>query len=452
MYFRDGFLWLKLLLSKTLLLPFLTWLELRRVKPFEQGTLKAISRAIRSDKAHVRNVYKSSVKNYIALGMDFLFLARCSSRTRQKQLASTRVLGAEHLSEVLDSSRPILIISMYMGNFPLGFLKLMSEVKNKRKIFAFKFNNQTANETLLFSLFQNTSQDIEPLRAGEEGGKRAFLELRKGNIVAMVVDAEVHVTSRENVLFFGENCAMQGGPATLALLTKAVIVPIINYQDRHGQAVVQVESAIYPEKQTAAESPRQVIQCLTQAIAEQMEDWVQMAPQQVLRWSSLAHIMSHTPVESSMAIRCATPNDIPWLINHFRHRQQSSFLALSSIHGFSESELKVVLAGDHNTYVSAADERNFILSVQDVDIEHGQARMQFFCADESSTASLGFLNSFMKQHNLKRLTSFVFANEEKEISLLTALGFCQEAVFRQHVFLSGSYMDVIVYGRQEEWT
>ena len=163
-YFKDSFLWLRLLASKALLLPILTHLELRRIKPFERFVLKKIGKVTRRDSADVRSIYKQSVKKNIAMVMNFLFLARCSQQTRAKQLANTQVIGAEHLLNMKDSSRPVLIISMYMGNFPQGFLKVMSEIKNTRKIFCFKFNKKTTNEELLFSLFRSTSQNIEPLK------------------------------------------------------------------------------------------------------------------------------------------------------------------------------------------------------------------------------------------------------------------------------------------------
>lgn len=178
-----------------------------------------------------------------------------------------------------------------MGNFPLGFLKLMATVKNDRKVFAFKVNEQSANEQALFAMFQTTTQDIEPLRVAENGGKRAFLELRKKNVVAMMVDAEVHVQSRKAVSFLNHNCLMQSGPAVLAALTKAVILPIINYEDSSGRLVVQVEPTIDPN-QYARLSNDDAVSRLTQRIADIMEKWVRIDPSQVQRWPSIVETLS----------------------------------------------------------------------------------------------------------------------------------------------------------------
>lgn len=452
MTFRDLFIWFNFVFRKIIVLPVLLILERKKFKSNEGDVVEIIKNIVKVNGGEALSIYICGMKNYIFSGMEFLFVAKCSSKVLKKKLDETHVIGIENLTQVLEPSRPILIISMYMGDFSLGFLKLMSEIKSQRNLFVFKFNGKSTNEDLLFSLFQSTSHAIEPLRAGEEGGKKAFLELRKGNVVAMVVDAEVHVTSREMVNFFGHQCAMQSGPATLAVLTKAIIVPIINYKDSNGKAVVRVEPVIYSDKLSEGESSQQIIARLTQDIATLMEGWIRIDPKQVLRWPSIAHIMGHdgTEFEHKAELRAAKPSDIPLLTKNFCNRSKSSYLVLSSIHGFSESELKTIFGEGHNIYVTNSGKKNLVLSLHDMDIEHGQARVQLFCADELNVAPRAFLHSLMQKHRIKRITSYVFADEENEINLLKNIGFVKEAVFRQHVFIAGNYVDVIVYGLQEK--
>ncbi len=446
---KDNILLFGRILAEHLIVPVLAFSERSRLRLFETFTQNGIRRALQIDEKKASNIYRQSVRNFTSLGVDFFFLSRLSQHATQVKVDGTKVIGEKILSEVFASSRPVLIITIYMGNFPLGFLKLMSTVPNDRKIFAFKVNDQTSNEDALFSMFRAANQNIEPLRAGEEGGKRAFLELRKRNVVAMMVDAEVHVKSRENVSFLNHNCPMQSGPAILAALTKSVILPIINYHDSDGQLVAKVEPPIDPEEFEGMAN-KELISRLTQCIAEKIEGWIHIDPAQVQRWGSIAEIISRgKPIGESSLMRLATPSDIPWIISLTQNREDRSFMALASPHGFSESELKVVFSQGHLFFLPEDQSNEVLLSLHDIDAEHGQARVQFYALD-SSYAPKDFLRSLMRKHRISRFISYVFPDEKGEIRVLTKLGFIQEAVFREHVFHAGSYRDIVVFGWQEK--
>lgn len=278
-------------LSRKLIVPLMARSMLRGLRPFEPRTLENIGRALRLNPNQALAIYRRGAVNFMAVALDIFFMSRGSERALQKKLDAIKVLGIERVEPVFASDRPVLIITMHMGHFPFGFLKLVGAIKKKRKVFVFKANPRNPNEDTLFAAFRRQSLEIEPLRAGEEGGKRAFLELRKGNVVAMMVDAEVHVTSRATVTFFGQPCPMQSGPATLAVLTRAVIVPIINFVDASGLSVVQVEPPLYPDKISPEESSQQIIARLTQEIARLMESWIRIDPSQVQAWTGIAETM-----------------------------------------------------------------------------------------------------------------------------------------------------------------
>ena len=295
---KDFILSSGLFIAKLFLVPVIAKIKLRKFKLYEVFTLEGIGKALNVNKKPALKIYRRSVKRLSNLGIEFFFTSRLSQPALQKKIDAVNIKGAEQLMTTLALSRPILIVTIYMGNFPLGFLRLMSSVKNQRKVFAFKVNAKNSNEDILFSLFRKTSQDIQPLRANEDGGKKAFLALRQGNVVAMMVDAEVHVRSRKEVTFFNQQCLMQSGPATLATLTNAIIVPIINYEDTNSQPVVQVETPLYSDKIAANESHQEVIARLTQGIAKLIENWIRIDPSQVQRWPSIAQILSHSVSEN----------------------------------------------------------------------------------------------------------------------------------------------------------
>lgn len=148
-------------------------------------------------------------------------------------------------------------------------------------------------------------------------------------------------------------------------------------------------------------------------------------------------------------MRRAAPSDVPWMIECHRNRGDSSFVALSSAHGFSESELRSMLSEASSGYFVSPDNGNLIVSIHDMDFEHGQSRIQI-CANDACEAPDAFLKHLMQTHGIHRVTSYVFPQETCEIKILTALGFTREAVFREHFFTGGSYSDIVIYGLMAE--
>lgn len=282
-------------LSSVLLVPWALRAQLRALQRFQGATVSAIGGALRLPADRALRVYRASLRTFVRFNLQYLFLCRSSSAAVRARMAAIEVRGQEHLTPFLTDGRPVLLITMHMGEFQLGFLKLAASLRSKRNIFAFKISERNADEDALFAAFARESQHIEPLRAGQDGGRRAYLELRKGNVVMMTVDLEVHVTSRSTVEFFGRPCQMQNGPATLALLTGAVIVPIINYTDAAGVDTVRVETPLDTKAQFTGEPPRAIIDRLTQQIATLMQTWIAIDPTQVHAWSAIAETIHHRP-------------------------------------------------------------------------------------------------------------------------------------------------------------
>lgn len=145
-------------------------------------------------------------------------------------------------------------------------------------------------------------------------------------------------------------------------------------------------------------------------------------------------------------MRHATPADIPWITQLLKNGRGRGFMSLSSIHGFSKSELEVVFTQEHLFFVPENLDNQLILSVHDIDTRHGQARVQF-CSATTSVEPRAFIYSLMQNYGIKRLVSYVFPDEEDEIRILSRLGFVKEAVFREHIFIAGGYSDIVVFGR-----
>jgi len=139
------------------------------------------------------------------------------------------------------------------------------------------------------------------------------------------------------------------------------------------------------------------------------------------------------------------PTDVSWLNKHFSQRNHSSFVTLSSVYGYSESEL-VSLFSIENNSMFCSTSGDMLLSVHADDAPHSQVRIQL-CVNKRVGDEYQVLEAYLNKMNANKLYSYVFPTEVAEIDVLQSLGFIKEVVFREHVFLEGSYIDIIVYGQ-----
>ncbi|WP_426207494.1 GNAT family N-acetyltransferase [Massilia sp. TWP1-3-3] len=143
------------------------------------------------------------------------------------------------------------------------------------------------------------------------------------------------------------------------------------------------------------------------------------------------------------------PQHLPQLLVQSAPGADSSYVALASSFGNSVSELDAILSDAQNLqFIDDACEPPLLLSVHAVDQIQGHARIQVHGSDTRG-ALAAFLQRLSEQLQVTRLYSYVFPHEAAEVALLEALGFTQEACFRDHLFINGTYADLCVYGRVE---
>lgn len=141
--------------------------------------------------------------------------------------------------------------------------------------------------------------------------------------------------------------------------------------------------------------------------------------------------------------------DLVALSKRFNNHKHSYFL-LGSLHGYSISELKIIMQSQTGCqYLNAEKQPDVLLSVFDVDQSQEHARIQLYAIKRVEIDLTGFMQELKSLYQLKRLYSYVFPEEEIEISCLESAGFLYEAVFRQHVYVDGRYRDLLVYGQSE---
>jgi KDO2-lipid IV(A) lauroyltransferase len=100
--------------------------------------------------------------------------------------------------------------------------------------------------------------------------------LRDNGLLALVCDRDLRGDGVD-VEFFGEHTTLPAGPATLALRTGAVIVPVAVYFRPHGGHHAVVRPPLDTSRQG---SLREDVARITQALAREFEGLIAAEPQQ----------------------------------------------------------------------------------------------------------------------------------------------------------------------------
>jgi lauroyl/myristoyl acyltransferase len=274
----------------------------RQLAPYERTTVRVIGDFLNIRPPEARRVYLRSLNAFTWFNLDYERVCRAGVPYMEQRIRSIDVQNLDNIRPYLNSRQLLLIVTIHMGMFPLGFLRLISKIESEREVFVFKMSEQNAHEVAMFAAYERYAIVPRALRPSEGGGRKAFMELRRGNIVVMAVDLEINVTMRTPVSFLGRTVMMQAGPATLAALTGATVLPVINFQDAFGNPVLRIEPPITAEPSYKGESHSEVVRRVTQSIASVVESWIRIDPAQVHAWSSLAETVirpANSPVEAA---------------------------------------------------------------------------------------------------------------------------------------------------------
>lgn len=295
-------------LSRIAITPIMLVTIMARMRRLQAQTLRGISSALYLRPLPSFFLYVRSLISFVNFGVDYAIICAGGSDGIRRKMSEFDIRGETHFASALDTGRPILVVTMHMGDFQLGFLRLVERLRPRRQLSVFKLSDQNDNEDILLKTFASLGNEPIVMRAGDGGGRQAYLALRKGHIVAITIDLELNVTSRSTVQFFGRPCHMQNGPATLAALTRALIVPVINFTDSTHRRIVCVGVPIDAGVTAHGEDMPVTIQRLTQDLASCLESWIRIDPGQVQAWSAIAETMA-CPVpeanEAKVAIKCA---------------------------------------------------------------------------------------------------------------------------------------------------
>ena len=186
--------------------------------------------------------------------------------------------GMDRLDDAMAAGRGALMVSPHMGNWDFAAAWA-----------ALRYNGVvTVAERLrpegLFDKFvayrESLGMEVVPL--GDPDTVRVLARrLKEGRLVCLLADRDISHTGVP-VSLFGEAASMPAGPAVLAMLTKAPLMPLSLWHTREGLLAEIGPPIEVPDQGQRAERISQVTQSLADAFASRIalhpEDWHMMQP------------------------------------------------------------------------------------------------------------------------------------------------------------------------------
>jgi lauroyl/myristoyl acyltransferase len=151
---------------------------------------------------------------------------RLSASDASRMVASTAVTNPGPFEEALDAGRGLIIALSHSGNWDAAGVWLIETLRRRGLDPAFTTVAQRLTPASVFRRFIAHREALGfELVAAEDGAYRALLRrLRGGGVVCVLADRDVLGTGLD-VTLLGESARMPSGPARLAALTGATLLP-----------------------------------------------------------------------------------------------------------------------------------------------------------------------------------------------------------------------------------
>ena len=233
----------------------------------------------------------ASFKTYCMFFYEYQMFASRSPEAISSLARNVKLLGEDNLHQAMSSGQPTIVVSIHMGEFYSGFLKLCYLAPKTRPVTIIKMPQQSKKEDAAYKNFRSTGLDINVLRLEDKPGIEVFKKLREGHILFVMCDISSSLLKKTaQVIFLNKSARFTIGPAELALTTGAIILPVVVFRDKDGANVLRVEPPIdtrlYKKEGSLTEAATRVTQVMTNLF----EGWIRKHPGQWHFWPYLGSI------------------------------------------------------------------------------------------------------------------------------------------------------------------
>ncbi len=189
--------------------------------PRHRKALRAnLARVLRDERSpHIETLARRSFRNFRKYVIDFIHYP---AMTQDEVRGRLRFDQFDELNEAARSGRGVLIVTLHFGNWDLGAAALAAHGYPVHAI------AETFSYAPMDALVQGSRARLGMHVIGRgRVGPAVFRALRRGEILAMLIDIAEEGAGSIDAEFFGAPAAVSSAPARLALRTGAWVVPAI---------------------------------------------------------------------------------------------------------------------------------------------------------------------------------------------------------------------------------
>lgn len=169
-----------------------------------------------------------------------------------------------------------VLVTIHMGDFTGALKRISMHAARGRTVTSLKREDDTDQ---VRSLFVPDPQAHEVVRHGTDNPIRVVSALRRGNHTLMALfDLREDFGRTTEVTFFGRPARFVRGPAQLAIMGRAAILPFVTYESGR-QSMIEMAPLIDPEP-LAGETLHDASNRITQLLVNLAERWIRRSPEQ----------------------------------------------------------------------------------------------------------------------------------------------------------------------------
>ena len=230
---------------------------------------KGVDTGTRSARRRIRWLSRETFENFAIHIVDFLRIEHVNTDLK---LGLIRVEHFERFRKALSRNRGVISTTAHIGNWEVG---AAVTANMGCPVYGITMRQSNPRIDRFFSRLREAG-GIRPLPTGK-AARGIFRALRRNHIVGLVADRDVD-GSGIPVKFFGKEIKVPRGPAEIAVLSGASVVPAFLIQTESGLSKLIVEEPIevdeaLPVKQRIARLNKRIVEVIERYVARYPTQW-----------------------------------------------------------------------------------------------------------------------------------------------------------------------------------
>lgn len=215
---------------------------------------------------------RAGMRSYLRYWMESF---RLPSWSEQRIRGGLELDGRARLTDGIDSDRGVVLALPHMANWDLAGAWVTTELKTPFTTVAERLKPETLYDRFV-AYRESLGMEVLPHSGASAFGTLAR-RLRAGGLVCLVADRDLSASGVE-VEFFGQAARMPAGPATLALQTGALLLPVTLWYDETPVMKARVHPPVEPpadgsRREKAAAMTQSLADVFAAGIAAHPQDW-----------------------------------------------------------------------------------------------------------------------------------------------------------------------------------